>query len=662
MTRRGSPNDPDLEVRVRSLILLGLATVHLVATPSGAAAQATVSRRTTLLVATVAAPSGVAVNAVAEGANLSWTGVQGATAYQVFRGSDSVNVTPWGGAGTTTSIVDGSIPAGTIVYYRVAAIYSNGAQGMSGAVAHQAPQAQFSKASVATFDGGKPNLAAPSRGLTLVAPNRAPPTGVTVAPVVPMVARLGWPAVTGAATYAVTRTDASGATVQRTPDDFTATSLVDTVPDARQAYAYRVSAFFPDNGYGQSAPLSFTSPPLANPGWMRATVVTGTPSAVDLAWETRPGTVGYWVRGPGLANGSVAVPGGSVRAVGLTSGIHSWRVVAVYLENAMDTTTARAASAIVRVLPTPAGLFLSRPAGNGDHATATAHATALCDANTVGCGRERLDSATERLGGHGAFNWIEYFNATDFGQTRRAGCGLRSGGIFCWAENDVTRTLIVTTPAGTQFLAFEEAEPGIWRQVSSTRIDGEGRKNLPFSCMACHGGTYDPQTRLVRGATLLPIDPSLVRLGRMECYRGLLAENLCTEQEVVRQINQNIYATSSSQAVRRYIYGLYGGRIDVPGATAVQNYVPQSWQQQHGSFYLDVLRPNCVMCHLAGPANLDFTTQSNFFGNGAAVHRSVCVDRSMPHAELPFKRFWTEDTGNIYVPGLLATLLGYPSC
>jgi hypothetical protein len=127
-------------------------------------------------------------------------------------------------------------------------------------------------------------------------------------------------------------------------------------------------------------------------------------------------------------------------------------------------------------------------------------------------------------------------------------------------------------------------------------------------------------------------------------------------------MNARIYAASTNPAVRRYIYGLYGGRTDVPNAAALQNYVPHSWQQQNQSFYLDVLRPNCVMCHLATRPTLDFTTSTNFFGNAATVHKSVCVDRSMPHAEVPFKRFWTEDTGNIHVPGLVATLLGFKSC
>jgi hypothetical protein len=46
----------------------------------------------------------------------------------------------------------------------------------------------------------------------------------------------------------------------------------------------------------------------------------------------------------------------------------------------------------------------------------------------------------------------------------------------------------------------------------------------------------------------------------------------------------------------------------------------------------------------------------------AQIHSAVCTTRSMPHSELPFKNFWTKDTGALFVPGMLAAALGYPSC
>jgi hypothetical protein len=44
------------------------------------------------------------------------------------------------------------------------------------------------------------------------------------------------------------------------------------------------------------------------------------------------------------------------------------------------------------------------------------------------------------------------------------------------------------------------------------------------------------------------------------------------------------------------------------------------------------------------------------------IYSAVCIQHSMPHAEYPFKTFWTKDTGPVFVPGLLAAALGYASC
>jgi hypothetical protein len=48
--------------------------------------------------------------------------------------------------------------------------------------------------------------------------------------------------------------------------------------------------------------------------------------------------------------------------------------------------------------------------------------------------------------------------------------------------------------------------------------------------------------------------------------------------------------------------------------------------------------------------------------NKAAVRSSVCVARSMPHAETPFKRFWTSGSGTVSGPGWFAAALGFDSC
>lgn len=69
-----------------------------------------------------------------------------------------------------------------------------------------------------------------------------------------------------------------------------------------------------------------------------------------------------------------------------------------------------------------------------------------------------------------------------------------------------------------------------------------------------------------------------------------------------------------------------------------------------------------IFLNLAAPPNLNFATHGNFMQNRDLIYSAVCRQKIMPHAEIPFRYFWTEDTGVVYLPGLLATGLGYPSC
>jgi hypothetical protein len=68
------------------------------------------------------------------------------------------------------------------------------------------------------------------------------------------------------------------------------------------------------------------------------------------------------------------------------------------------------------------------------------------------------------------------------------------------------------------------------------------------------------------------------------------------------------------------------------------------------------------MCHLAAPAQWNFASYGNFLGNKGLIYADVCGAHTMPHAEVPYKSFWLKNTGALYLPGLLAAQLGYPSC
>jgi hypothetical protein len=176
-------------------------------------------------------------------------------------------------------------------------------------------------------------------------------------------------------------------------------------------------------------------------------------------------------------------------------------------------------------------------------------------------------------------------------------------------------------------------------------------KFAPQSCIACHGGRYDATTGLVQGASLLPIDPGLVDLGA----------NRAASEEPLRQINGVVRQTYSSPAVAAYIQELYDGKVDVPGATAANEYVPQGWRSQSG-LYLQFVKKDCAMCHLAAPSNINFFSAGNFLSNKDLIHAAVCVAHSMPHAEVPYLNFWNSGSGAVFGPGVFAAALGLPGC
>ena len=128
-----------------------------------------------------------------------------------------------------------------------------------------------------------------------------------------------------------------------------------------------------------------------------------------------------------------------------------------------------------------------------------------------------------------------------------------------------------------------------------------------------------------------------------------------------------IRRTYSSPAVAAYIDGLYGGTdgslhlVDVPSTQAIPNFVPSGWNSQR-SLYLDFVKKDCAMCHLAGPPELNFLSAGNFMSNKDLIYTAVCRARSMPHAETAFVNFWTRQSGAVFGPGWFAAALGFSSC
>jgi hypothetical protein len=425
----------------------------------------------------------------------------------------------------------------------------------------------------------------------------------------------------------------------------------------------------------------------------------GTGGAVSLSWQPVSGAVKYRLEGPGIASGGLMVAA-STQGVTVNSvppGAHSWRVAAVYANDYWDPNARATATLMLRFEPSHSPAWLTRNNGAGAAGAAIAHYISLCPTCLPGM---TLWDFVRQLG----FSPVEHFpqdwwataewtatwgrvssdyyntsreatydNITDFGAKRTTRCLGPAAPVpytLCYSLNGPNgqqgTSVIVRLLTTTWFLSFGPTPPGghIFDQtlVDRTTFDSEGPKHLPHVCLSCHGGTYDTSTGRVNGAALLPLDP------------GILVAKVSPATSATPFLGVNAFIMNSLPpvAVERHLRGLYGAdprTLVVPPTYSSPtapwgnlDYVPQAWADQSG-LYRNIVRPYCIMCHLATPANQDFFSSSaTFMAAKAQIHSAVCTTRSMPHSELPFKNFWTKDTGALFVPGMLAAALGYPSC
>jgi hypothetical protein len=213
---------------------------------------------------------------------------------------------------------------------------------------------------------------------------------------------------------------------------------------------------------------------------------------------------------------------------------------------------------------------------------------------------------------------------------------------------------------GAQGVLFTAFKGVVWPdgsygsdQYGVAKIDGlfdvEGLKRLPHACLACHGGRYDPTTRKVVDASLIPLDPS-----RLE------VPDRNRQEESIRGINLIVLNSNPSPAVAAYIKGLYRGTPEVPGTTADDNYIPRGWSQAP-DLYRKVVKPYCQGCHLQQTPRNDFASYENFVLFKWSMQASVCTQRSMPHSEAALLAFWRDGKGES-LPDYLMTTLGLGKC
>jgi len=203
----------------------------------------------------------------------------------------------------------------------------------------------------------------------------------------------------------------------------------------------------------------------------------------------------------------------------------------------------------------------------------------------------------------------------------------------------------ITRANGVSFMVYVPNGTGAFQLSQTATLDDEGPKQVPQACIACHGGTWDPDTQTVTGASLLPFD-----IGRVELPTAT-GFTRTDQEEPFRMLNWMVQITQGNRTdptspIVEWIDGTYANRVNYSGQTANDSFVPPGWSGD-SALYRDVAKPYCLSCHSSFRDAVDFDTAGEFRSFGASIQSDVCNGRSMPHAGPTFEAFWQSGAADI---------------
>lgn len=233
----------------------------------------------------------------------------------------------------------------------------------------------------------------------------------------------------------------------------------------------------------------------------------------------------------------------------------------------------------------------------------------------------------------------------------------------------------MTTDEKVQFWAYD----GAGNYIQKAALDGQGAKPLPDLCLACHGGFYSGATGKVKNAVFLPFDLETF------LYDGPgdpVGTNAAAVQEQFRQLNAMVFNTlpdvstgNTNLPIARLINVWYPGGVNSVGQQ-FQFGLNQAFLlggfSGHELLYNEVVKPACRTCHVTRGSDDDWTSFSQMNtlplrniirdyacgGGTPALHQTQ--NFAMPHAEVPFKKFWVGSGATLSGSVNLGTELGFP--
>jgi|tagenome__1003787_1003787.scaffolds.fasta_scaffold20961417_1 hypothetical protein len=485
----------------------------------------------------------------------------------------------------------------------------------------------------------------------------------------PISATISWTAATGATGYTVARsTSVAGHFDVVTATPVAATGITDTSLAPATTYFWVVTANYSNALPGTSAAISATTAIPKNPPDFAARA--GQPGEIILNWSARSDAAYYLLEGDGIT--ATQVNGTTISLPNLSAGARNFTLIAYFLgsggtqyyADAAHPATARGAAAPKNTVP-----WLSKK-GIGTTAEAaeyynTIGATPLKDDLTkwkVANGFPAQGAAPDEVR-------ARYFNAQDLNLGRDTHCRVASSHLACYQNNSgpepgsadfpnadkalddmvnglppfATVAMDQTANGTVNFYAYKKDGS----LVQAAGLDNEGPKAMPNVCTACHGGRYDVSSNTVTGASFLPFDVFGFKFASAPGF------SLNDQQEDFRQLNAMVKSTSPNSSnpnnpIVTFIDGMYGNSVGTPGTYASDNWVPAGWSAKPNVY--DVFKRTCRTCHLALREGIDFTSSKQLTDTPGPVGIDVCGSgHSMPNAEVPYRKFWTQTT--VYLPG-----------
>ena len=230
---------------------------------------------------------------------------------------------------------------------------------------------------------------------------------------------------------------------------------------------------------------------------------------------------------------------------------------------------------------------------------------------------------------------------------------------------------VATDPlAGVQFWAYDIQG----NYLAHPALDGQGPKPIPDICTACHQGSFQPSQSGVSGAAFLPfdLDSFLDNTGAPFPAHSAFVTSQQTQFHALNNIIAGIPAPGISPppAVAQLIEPTfwYSNTTTSTPFTFNQGAAqlpPSDPFAGHEPLYDSVVKVVCRTCHVAIPASagaLQWNTYTQMStGGGTTISSFVCgpgaTPSPMPHAQVPWLRFWSQG-----LSGTLAGELNLNSC